>query len=443
MNRYKVLKALGDGTYGAVSRAQNRQTGETVAIKKFKQKYRTWDECIKLREVASLRKLIHPNIVKLKEVIRENDELHLVFEHMDANLYEYIKGRTKKLPESTVRNLTYQTLQALHHVHKNGYFHRDLKPENLLVRGDVVKLADFGLAREIRARPPFTDYVSTRWYRAPEVLLRSSVYNSPVDLFAVGAIIAELYNFRPLFPGSSETDQLNKICSVFGTPSQEKWQEGHKLAAKIGFRFPTFVPTRLETLVPDASDDAVNLMYGLMPWDPSKRFSTAKCLQHSYFEAGGFPSHAPSEQTIERVMPPKGSAAAAQKDFPGNFLLNNLNNTKGSCKDSLNGSNPNTRNGRPSLGKDGSKPNSRDGQQFSLPPLQQERQPNSGNKSAGSRYLRMARYQPGMQQLPTPRSQAPSNLGMAAPSRQPLPDLARQPPGVGQGVFAARAARMF
>jgi male germ cell-associated kinase len=91
-------------------------------------------------------------------------------------------------------------------MHKHGFFHRDLKPENLLAKGDAVKIADFGLAREIRSRPPFTDYVSTRWYRAPEILLRSTNYNSPVDMFACGAIMAELFTLRPLFPGNNETD---------------------------------------------------------------------------------------------------------------------------------------------------------------------------------------------------------------------------------------------
>merc|ERR1719316_1223316 len=178
-----------------------------------------------LREVKSLRKLVHPNIVKLKEVIRENDELHLVCEYMDGNVYQVIKDRVKTLPEEKVRNIMYQTFQALGWMHKHGYFHRDLKPENMLITGETVKLADFGLAREIRARPPFTDYVSTRWYRAPEVLLRSSQYNSPIDIWACGGIMAEIYNLRPLFPGSSESDQLFKICSVFGTPSQTHWPE--------------------------------------------------------------------------------------------------------------------------------------------------------------------------------------------------------------------------
>lgn len=103
----------------------------------------------------------------------------------------------------------YQTLQGLAYMHKNNYFHRDLKPENLLCYHQTIKIADFGLAKEINARPPFTDYVSTRWYRAPEILLRAPDYNAPIDIFAMGAIMAELFTMRPLFPGQSEADQMN------------------------------------------------------------------------------------------------------------------------------------------------------------------------------------------------------------------------------------------
>jgi serine/threonine protein kinase len=144
--------------------------------------------------------------VKLKEVIRVNDDLYFVFEFMEQNIYQLMKDRTKEFPEKEVKSIMYQQLIGLAYMHKHGFFHRDMKPENLLVKGDAVKIADFGLAREIRSRPPFTDYVSTRWYRAPEILLRSTNYNSPVDIFACGAIMAELYMLRPLFPGNNETD---------------------------------------------------------------------------------------------------------------------------------------------------------------------------------------------------------------------------------------------
>ena len=147
---------------------------------------------MQLREVQSLRKLSHPNIVKLKEVIRENDCLYFVFEFLELNLYQMCKERDKLLSESKVRNMIYQMLQALVYIHKHGFFHRDMKPENILVSGNTLKIADFGLAREIRSKPPYTDYVSTRWYRAPEVLLRAPHYSAPIDMWAIGTIIAEL-----------------------------------------------------------------------------------------------------------------------------------------------------------------------------------------------------------------------------------------------------------
>ena len=291
MNRYKVQKMLGDGTYGCVWRAVNRQTSEVVAIKKMKRKFYSWEECMQLREVKSLRKLNHPNVVRLKEVIRENDELHLVFEFMDKNLYQCTKDRDKLLQEGKVRNWAFQILQSLAYVHKHGYFHRDLKPENLLVSssptgGDVVKLADFGLAREIRSRPPYTDYVSTRWYRAPEVLLRSTHYNSAIDVWAAGAILAELFTLRPLFPGSSEADEIYKICSVVGTPTQQSWPEGLRLAEAMKFKMPKFARTPLATLIPTASPEAIELMEAMTRWDPAKRPTCVQCLQFPFFQVG-------------------------------------------------------------------------------------------------------------------------------------------------------------
>ncbi|KAL0481164.1 serine/threonine-protein kinase MAK [Acrasis kona] len=286
MKRYKLSKMIGDGTYGSVVRATNNETQELVAIKKMKKKYFSWEECVNLREVQTLKKLNHPNIIKLKEVIRENNELYFVFEYMDANLYQIMKDRDKPFSESKIRNIMYQVLQGLAYQHKMGYFHRDMKPENLLINKDTVKVADFGLAREIRARPPITEYVSTRWYRAPEVLMRSPNYNSPVDLWAVGVIMAELYTLRPLFPGTSEPDEIFKICSVLGTPTQENWSDGMRLAAGMNYKFPKFAQTPLETLIPNACPEAIQLMTDLMKYDPIKRPTASQALQYPYFQIG-------------------------------------------------------------------------------------------------------------------------------------------------------------
>ncbi|XP_045157371.2 serine/threonine-protein kinase ICK-like isoform X3 [Mercenaria mercenaria] len=287
MNRYTVTKQLGDGTYGSVLLATCIETNEKVAIKKMKKKYYSWDECLNLREVKSLRKLNHANIVKLKEVIRENDQLFFVFEFMKENLYQMMKDRDKLFPESVIRNVVYQILQGLAFMHKHGFFHRDLKPENLLCSGpDCCKIADFGLAREIRSRPPYTDYVSTRWYRAPEVLLRSTNYNSPIDIWAVGCIMAEMYTLRPLFPGSSEIDEIFKICTVLGTPKQDDWDEGFRLASAMNFRWPQCVPQNLKTLIPNASQEAIHLMKDMMHWNPQKRPTASQCLRYQYFQVG-------------------------------------------------------------------------------------------------------------------------------------------------------------
>eukprot|EP00750_Incisomonas_marina_P020148 INCI3761.1.p1 GENE.INCI3761.1~~INCI3761.1.p1 ORF type:complete len:399 (-),score=67.12 INCI3761.1:1295-2491(-) len=322
MNRYQVTKKLGDGTYGSVLRAVNRQTGEITAVKRMKKKFYTWQECMQLREVQSLKKLNHPNIIKLKEVIRENDELFFVFEYMESNLYEYTKDLERPMPEHKIRNFMYQIFQGLAYMHKHGFFHRDIKPENLLVRGDICKVADFGLAREIRSRPPFTDYVSTRWYRAPEVLLRSTNYNSPIDIWAMGCIMAEMFTLRPLFPGSSEADEIYKVCSVLGSPNRNIWPEGMQLAAKMNFRFPQFSATPLQQLIPHASADAIKIMTDNMLYNPQKRPTAAQCLQYPFFKVGietptrGLQEPAPERRGQAQQQPPLKKKASAPAPAP-------------------------------------------------------------------------------------------------------------------------------
>ncbi|KAJ3144886.1 hypothetical protein HDU89_007689 [Geranomyces variabilis] len=314
MNKYKVTKHIGDGSFGIVLKAEHTETGELVAIKKMKQKYYNWEEAVNLREVKSLVKLSnHPNIIKLKEVLRENDELHFVFEFMDGNLYQLTKNQDGKLfAEGEVKSLIFQVLLGLAHMHKHGFFHRDMKPENLLMSGKTVKLADFGLARETRSRPPYTEYVSTRWYRAPEIILRSTSYSSPIDMWAVGCIFAELLTLRPLFPGNTEMDQLFKIVEVLGTPElghlgsghesgQSKagsgdlprhrdhitaggtWPEGLRLAGAMKFRFPQVPPRPLAQVIPNAADGPLQLLAGMLRYDPNARPTAQEALQHPWF----------------------------------------------------------------------------------------------------------------------------------------------------------------
>jgi meiosis induction protein kinase IME2/SME1 len=213
-------------------------------------------------------------------------------ELMEFNLYQLLKARENKpFDPRTVQVILWQVISALQHIHANGFFHRDIKPENVLISTIpahhhsssrslhtppstppttspstyLVKLADFGLAREIRSRPPYTTYVSTRWYRAPEVLLRAEEYGAPVDIWAVGAMAIEVATLRPMFPGSNEIDQLWKVCEVMGTPEREgrerdwhsgddgrgrrvrigggAWGSAMKLAHAINFKFPNVCPS--------------------------------------------------------------------------------------------------------------------------------------------------------------------------------------------------------
>ena len=316
MEQYKIIKVIGDGTYGVVSKAVNIQTGEIVAIKQMRKKFFSWEECMQLREIKSLKKLTHSYIVKLKEVIRVNDILHMVFEFAESNLYQLMKSRNDSFPETEIQSVIYQTLLGVAYIHKNGFFHRDLKPENLLTNSAsgggplnyIVKICDFGQAREIRSTPPYTEYISTRWYRAPECLLRSTVYSSPMDIFALGCIMAELYLARPLFPGTSESDQLFKICSVLGTPTQATWPEGLRLGIKIGYQFPNFVATPISSLIPHASKEAIDLISSMLRFDPQKRITAAHALTHPYFASFPAKELASLESKCVKQAPPEFSA---------------------------------------------------------------------------------------------------------------------------------------
>ena len=295
MEKYQVHKQVGAGAFASVSKATNKATSEVVAIKKMKKKFANWDECLSLNEIKSLTKLKHPNIIKLIEVIRSNDELFCVFEFAQQTIYSLylsFKEKGQPVPEPLIKSFIFQTVQGLAFMHKNGFFHRDMKPENLLLcDGNIVKIADFGLAREIRSRPPYTEYVSTRWYRAPELLLRSPNYNSPVDVYALGCIMAELYNQCPLFAGSSEIDQLNKICSVLGTPNYNTWNDGMLLASKIHYTFPQFNTMDLCNVIPNAGDVALSLIRDMLNMDPFKRPTAAQILQHAYFNDVSIPKN--------------------------------------------------------------------------------------------------------------------------------------------------------
>ena len=301
MEKYEVIKRLGGGSFDDVYLGKELATSDMVAIKVLKKKYRKLEQCYELREVQSLQKLCkeslssqkgYDNIIKLKEIIfeKKNGKLSLVFEYMETDLYELMKKRSpSRLSEDEIKDITYQILLGLFHMHKYGFFHRDMKPENLLLTGKKVKIADFGLAREIRSIPPFTEYVSTRYYRAPECILRSQNYNSPVDIWAVGCIMAEMYMHpMPLFYGASEKEVFIKICTTLGSPNKSNWHEGVNQASKIGMKYPQSSGTDLANIVIGASPEAIDLMKQMLKWAPNARATAASLLNHPFFNGCGY-----------------------------------------------------------------------------------------------------------------------------------------------------------
>jgi serine/threonine protein kinase len=299
MKKYKSLEIIGDGTYGTVWRGTLIETGELVAIKKLKNKIKSWQECMELKEVKVLSKLkSHPNIIKLKEIIREtNSEVFMIFEYAELNLFQYvekIRRRGETIPERKIKEIIYQLTNGMQFIHHNGYFHRDIKPENILILNehsnsceDFIKIADFGLAREMPAyynSVALTDYVCTRWYRAPECILKSINYSSPMDVWAIGCVMAELYMSSPIFPGTSEIDQLTKVTNILGSPKFNDWPEGFKLIQKIGMKFPISNGVSLSSIMPNASTDAINLMTEIFQWDALSRPNCAKILSNPFFD---------------------------------------------------------------------------------------------------------------------------------------------------------------
>ncbi|PWA41778.1 Kinase superfamily protein isoform 4 [Artemisia annua] len=284
MENYKKNKKIGRGSFGVVSRAINKKTGEVVAIKKLMTKYDSWDECMELREVKALMKMNnHRHIVNVKEIFKQGDFLYMVFEYMECNLSQLIEQQNEPFSETKIREMCFQLFQGLAHMHGNGYVHRDLKPANLLVNKDIIKIGDLGTARKMDGSSLYTNYVTTRWYRAPEALLGSRLYDHKVDMWAMGAIMAELFTLKPLFPGNSEAGMLYTICSVLGTPTKSTWCEGHTLATIMNYRFPEFQGMQFSEILPSASPDLVNLISGLISWNPFKRPKAMEALQHPFF----------------------------------------------------------------------------------------------------------------------------------------------------------------
>ena len=303
MNKYELLEKIGDGTFGEVFEGRNKETKEIVAIKKLKGKFKSLEECLAKPEVKILERLNHENIVELKEVLWEkNGDASYIFEYCDCNLFEFIENHRvnqKTMSESVIRDIVMQITKGIRFLHSNLYFHRDLKPENILVilnkydfintsnsGGLRIKIADFGTVKEIplKNKVPMTDYVCTRWYRAPECVLRGDYYDEKVDIWAIGCIMAELYKLEAVFQGENGFDQIQQILKILGTPTKSKWPWGYYQAELLGFTLPVYYKKDFKKLLKSISNEGVNLLNEILQYDPAKRPSCNRILNHPYFK---------------------------------------------------------------------------------------------------------------------------------------------------------------
>ncbi|XP_068538837.1 MAPK/MAK/MRK overlapping kinase isoform X4 [Anas acuta] len=236
MSKYKLVGKIGEGTFSDVLKTLSLRDGKYYACKHMKQHFESIEQVNNLSEIQALRRLSpHPNILMLHEVVL------------------------------------------------NGIFHRDVKPENILIKQNTLKLGDFGSCRSIYSKQPYTEYISTRWYRAPECLLTDGYYSYKIDMWSAGCVFYEITSFQPLFPGSNELDQISKIHDVIGTPAKKTLNK-FKQSTIMNFDFPFKKGKGIPPLVHNLSPKGFSLLYAMIKYDPDERIAAHQALQHPYFQ---------------------------------------------------------------------------------------------------------------------------------------------------------------
>jgi len=301
--RYTLLKSIGQGAYGVVCSAKDNLTGEKVAIKKISKAFEHLKDTKRtLREIKLLRHFHHENIISVKDILKPSsiehfDDVYLVSELMDTDLHQIISS-PQPLSDDHSQYFLYQILRGLKHMHSAHVLHRDLKPSNLLLNSDcLLKICDFGLARiEEQNHAGFmTEYVATRWYRAPEVILSWKQYTKAIDVWSVGCIFAELLGRKPLFQGKDYIHQIARTVDIIGSPTETDItnigsEQARQYIRGLGFR-PKIPYSKL---FPKATPVALDLLERMLTFDPAKRITVDEALEHPYLAN----LHDPAEEPV-------------------------------------------------------------------------------------------------------------------------------------------------
>ncbi|KAE8219580.1 hypothetical protein CF319_g6748 [Tilletia indica] len=314
-NRYKVCDVIGEGAYGVVCSAIHKPTGQKVAIKKIQPFDHQMFAMRTLRELKLLRYFqecdVSENIISILDIVKPQamdkfQEVYLIQELMETDLHRVI--RTQQLSDDHCQYFCYQILRALKAMHSADVIHRDLKPSNLLLNANCdLKVCDFGLARSILTAEPsgtetgfMTEYVATRWYRAPEIMLTFKQYTKAIDVWAVGCIVAEMLTGRPLFPGRDYHHQLSLILDLLGTPTMDEFYNINSRRSREYIRALPFRKRKEFSLVfPKASPEAIDFLKKTLTFDPKRRLTVEEALAHPYLASYHDPEDEPTAPPLD------------------------------------------------------------------------------------------------------------------------------------------------